>query len=102
MADSGYSFPLDVLAISLIQYSGAVRGSWTRGVAYTALVVATGTGESLYTWSTPLDLRSSVSWTLIPEGLVQTLAASYLSWALHCTYGINRFLSRSLAACVVD
>ena len=27
MADWGYSFPVDVLAICLIQYSGDVRGS---------------------------------------------------------------------------
>lgn len=44
MADWGYSFPLDVLAICLIQYSGDVKGSWTKGMAYTALVIATGLG----------------------------------------------------------
>ncbi|DBB15756.1 TPA: hypothetical protein ACH3X3_003959 [Trebouxia sp. C0006] len=41
MADWGYSFPVDVLAICLIQYSGDVRGSWTRGMAYTALTITT-------------------------------------------------------------
>ena len=45
MADWGYSFPVDVLAICLIQYSGDVRGSWTRGMAYTALTIATGLGK---------------------------------------------------------
>ena len=44
MADWGYSFPVDVLAICIIQYSGDVRGSWTRGMAYTALSIATGLG----------------------------------------------------------
>lgn len=44
MADWAYSFPLDVLAICLIQYSGDVKGSWTKGMAYTALVIATGLG----------------------------------------------------------
>ncbi len=47
MADWGYSFPVDVLAICLIQYSGDVRGSWTRGMAYTALTIATGLGTLL-------------------------------------------------------
>lgn len=47
MADWGYSFPVDVLAICLIQYSGDVRGSWTRGMAYTALTIATGLGMLL-------------------------------------------------------
>ncbi|DBA68888.1 TPA: hypothetical protein ACH3X2_013364 [Trebouxia sp. C0005] len=47
MADWGYSFPVDVLAICLIQYSGDVRGSWTRGMAYTAITIATGLGTFL-------------------------------------------------------
>ncbi|KAK9807721.1 hypothetical protein WJX72_007166 [[Myrmecia] bisecta] len=42
MVDWLYSFPLDTLAFMLVQYSYSVRGTWTHGMAYISLAIASG------------------------------------------------------------